>query len=77
MKSYCPYCDPKHFTIYGFCKNCKRKCECPFFDPKSNMSFSDYETYKKNWNQGRADLVLDAMRRTEHEPMGNPNQRMS
>ncbi len=63
MKSYCNYCDPKHFTIYGFCKNCKRKCEAPLYDPKSGMSIQAYEQYKATWNTGRADLVTDAIRR--------------
>ena len=63
VKSYCNHCDPKHFTIYGFCKNCKRRCEPPLYEPKSNMTVDQYEQYVKNWNQQRSDLVLDAMRR--------------
>lgn len=65
MKSYCPYCDPKHFMIYGFCGNCKRKCEPPLYEPKSGMSLEDYQKYKISWNEQRADLILDSMRRQE------------
>ena len=57
MKSQCNYCDPKHFTIYGFCKNCRRKCECPLHEPKSGMTIENYEAFKKSWNEGRSDLV--------------------
>lgn len=64
MKSYCNYCDPKLFVIYGFCRNCKRRCECPLFEPKGNMSVLDYEEYKNRWNKERPDLMLDAIRRT-------------
>ena len=63
MKSYCNYCDPKTYTIYGFCKNCKRRCEPPLYEPKSKMSLSDYEEYKARWNEQRSDLILDDMRR--------------
>jgi len=63
MTAPCVCCDPKNFIVYGFCGNCKRKCEPPLYDPKSNMSLSDYEEYKKRWNEGRSDLVTDAMRR--------------
>jgi hypothetical protein len=49
MKPYCTHCDPKHFQIHGFCRNCKRKCECPLYDPRSNMSLEDYVAYKKRW----------------------------
>ena len=59
------YCDPKHFTIYGFCRNCNRRCECPLFDPKGLMSFLEYQDYKRRWNEQRSDLTLDAMRRAE------------
>ncbi len=61
--AYCNYCDPKFFVIYGYCGNCKRKCEPPLFDPR-NMSILDYEKFRRDWNQGRADLVLDMMRKT-------------
>ncbi len=65
MKHYCNHCDPKHFTIYGFCKNCHRRCECPLFDEKGTMDMWDYEEYRKRWNQLRPDLMLDAIRKTQ------------
>ncbi len=52
---YCNYCDPKNFVIYGFCKNCKRRCECPMFDEKGSMDMWDYEAYKKRWNELKED----------------------
>jgi hypothetical protein len=70
MKTYCPYCDPKHFVIYGFCPNCKRKCECPLFDPWGSMSLLDYKNYEKKWNSKRPDLVIDSMRKTERTTEG-------
>jgi len=63
VKSWCNYCDPKYFVIYGFCGNCNRRCECPLFDPKGTMSLLDYEEYRKRWNELRSDLILDAIRR--------------
>ena len=65
MQSYCPYCDPKHFTIHGFCKNCRRRCDAPLYDRKSGMTPEEYAEYKKNWDSNRSDLVLDAMRRQD------------
>jgi ferredoxin len=61
--SYCNYCDPKYFVIYGFCKNCKRRCEPPLFDPDGSDSLLDYEGKRRKWNEQRSDLVIDAMRR--------------
>ena len=52
---YCNYCDPKHFVVYGFCKNCKRRRECPMFDEKGTMDMWDYEEYKKRWNELKED----------------------
>jgi len=63
MKSYCNYCDPRHFTINGFCKNCKRMCNAPLYDPKSNITIEEYKKYCKTWDRQRGALVLDAMRR--------------
>lgn len=65
MTSYCQYCDPKFFVIYGFCGNCKRRCDAPLYDKRSGMSPDDYEDYKFRWNEQKADLILDAMRRSE------------
>lgn len=65
--SWCNHCDPKHFTIYGFCKNCKRRCECPLWEPKSCVSPLDHAALRSRWDKERADLVLDAMRRTEKD----------
>lgn len=53
MKSYCNYCDPKHFTIYGFCKHCRRQCECPRYDPRGTMNASEYVRYKATWDEQR------------------------
>ena len=60
---YCNYCDPKFFVIYGFCKNCQRRCEPPLYNPNGNISILDHEEMRKNWNKDRADLILDAMRK--------------
>lgn len=65
MKNYCNYCDPKHFVVYGFCKNCKRKCNPPLYEPKSTMSAIDYQEYCRRWDSDRADTVSDAIRRDE------------
>ncbi len=65
MKYYCNHCDPRNFTVYGFCKNCKRRCECPLFDPRSGMSLTDYAGYKQRWNDEKPDLMLDIMRKRE------------
>jgi hypothetical protein len=62
MKSHCPYCDPKQFIIFGFCENCKRRCEPPFYDPDGDMSLLDYEEFRNKWNEQRSDLILDAIR---------------
>ena len=62
---YCNYCDPKFFVIYGFCSNCKRRCEPPLFNPKGNISILDHEEMRRNWNKERADLILDAMRKCD------------
>ena len=61
--TWCNYCDPKFFVIYGFCANCKRRCEPPLFDPKGNQSAIDYIDQCSNWNAERADLILDEMLR--------------
>jgi hypothetical protein len=58
MKSYCNHCDPKHFNIHGFCGHCKRKCACPLYDPRSNMSLEDYAEYKKRWEEQDLDSIL-------------------
>ncbi len=63
---HCNYCDPKFFVIYGFCKNCGRQCEPPLFDPNGSVGILDYDELRKKWNQERADLILDAMRRNEN-----------
>ena len=64
MSEYiCNYCDPKYYIIYGFCRNCSRRCEPPLFDPKGNMSILDYEEFRREWNKERADLIKDAMRK--------------
>ncbi len=65
MKSYCNYCDPKHFTLYGFCGNCKRKCECPLYDPRSKMSLEDYAAYKKRWYEQDMNSFLQGFGRHE------------
>jgi hypothetical protein len=61
MTSYCDQCDPKYFMIYGFCKKCRRKCECPIYETKSGMSISDYEAYQRNWYDNPLDSVLDSI----------------
>jgi hypothetical protein len=67
IKSYCNYCDPKYFVIYGFCGNCGRRCEPPLFnmDGKINFTLEEYLDFKKGWNAQRADLITDAIRRDE------------
>lgn len=70
MKHYCKHCDPKHFTIYGFCSNCNRRCECPPFVPNTAMSPIDYEVFKYRWDKERTDLVLDAQRKSERNNTG-------
>lgn len=65
MSSHCKECDPKHFNIHGFCKSCKRKCLCPLYDPRSNMTPEDYEAYKKNWDAQWSDLLIESMRRKD------------
>lgn len=66
MKRYtCNYCDPKHFTVYGFCRNCSRKCEPPIFDPEGTISYLDYEKIRESWNNDRPDLINDSVRRLE------------
>lgn len=72
VMAWCNYCDPKHFTIYGFCKNCRRRCECPLYDPKSGMSPLDHAAFMALWNKERSDLIIDYMRRSERGQMGNP-----
>jgi hypothetical protein len=64
---WCNYCDPKFFVIYGFCRNCNRRCEPPPFDPIGDVSLKDWLEMRINWNAERADLILDAMRRTEDQ----------
>ena len=64
---YCNYCDPKFFVIYGFCRNCSRRCEPPVFDPIGSISLEDWLKMRRNWNMERADLMLDAIRRTDQE----------
>lgn len=71
MKTWCSYCDPKYFVIYGFCSNCKRRCEPPLFYPEGPVHVSDYETFCKKWNEERSDLIIDAMRRTSNDQMGH------
>ncbi len=64
MKTWCNYCDPAHFTIYGFCKNCRRRCEAPLYEPKG-MSFAEYEVYRKRWNDEKDISTSEAIRRDE------------
>lgn len=59
MKAYCNFCDPTRFNIHGFCGNCRRKCACPLYDPRSNMSLEDYADYKKRWEQQDLYSFLD------------------
>lgn len=68
MKSWCDYCEPKTFIIYGFCKNCGRRCEPPLCFP--GVKAEDYYNQCKLWNQERGDLILDVMRRMPYERMG-------
>jgi len=68
---YCVYCDPKIFTIYGYCNNCNRRCECPSYDSRSKMSLSDYEAFRYAWNKDRPDIVMDAMRRKGDDKLGS------
>jgi hypothetical protein len=65
MKSYCNYCDPKFFVIYGFCGNCQRRCYPPLFDPKGKQSLEEYDKMRSEWNSQRSDLILDEIRRKE------------
>lgn len=65
MKKPCNYCDPKNTTVYGFCKNCRRKCDCPLYDSKSGLSIEEYEEYKRIWNSPRLDIALDVLERDE------------
>lgn len=65
MKSYCDYCDPKYYIVYGFCVNCARRCYPPLWEPYGDMSFLDYQDYVSQWNMERPDLILDEMRRQE------------
>lgn len=68
---WCNYCDPKYFVIYGFCGNCKRRCEPPLLYPKGTVHVSDYEEFRRKWNEERSDLFMDAMRRTSNEDLGH------
>lgn len=65
--TWCNYCDPKFFVIYGFCNNCKRRCEPPLFDPKGDVSLQEYEDFKRKWNEDRSDLISDQFRRRKNE----------
>ena len=63
MKTWCDYCDPKYFVIYGLCTNCKRRCEPPLYDPHGEVSINDWSKMRHSWNQERSDLIIDAIRR--------------
>lgn len=66
---HCNYCDPKNFVIYGFCKNCTRRCEPPLLDPKE-VGRLCYEIFRRDWNKQRSDLIMDAMRRMPIDGLG-------
>ena len=70
MKIWCKYCDPKYFVIYGFCNNCKRRCEPLLFDVNEKKSILDWEAMRRKWNTERADLIIDVIRRMENEWLG-------
>lgn len=53
MKSLCPYCDPKHFVIYGYCRNCSRRCEPPLYANSGKISLQEYDEFCKKWNDKR------------------------
>lgn len=53
MKNYCDHCDPNLYVIYGYCWNCKRKCECPLFDCFNEEGYLDlieYIKFKEDWD---------------------------
>jgi hypothetical protein len=67
---WCNYCDPKHFVIYGFCDNCKRRCEPPLFDPSGDISLPDWHEFRRKWNQERSDFMTDVIRRMPQDELG-------
>lgn len=58
MNTACSACDPRYYRIHGFCPKCRRKCECPLYEPRSGMSIEGYEEYKKRWYEQDMDTFL-------------------
>lgn len=63
MKTWCNYCDPKFFVIYGCCGNCGRRCEPPMIG--SDSSIEDYMKFRRKWNEDRVDSINDYIRQGE------------
>lgn len=48
---YCRYCDPKYYVVYGFCFNCKRRCQPPsLFDPWDGNTLEEWDETRRKWN---------------------------
>lgn len=63
--AWCKQCDPKYFTVYGFCRNCQRRCEYPLFDPDKDHGIREYCDKEAEWNKERSDLIADIFRKGE------------
>lgn len=62
---WCDHCDPKYYSVYGFCGNCKRRCQPPLLGPL--MSVEKYIEFRSKWNSERADLMIDYIRQCQDE----------
>jgi hypothetical protein len=55
--TYCKYCDPKIYVIYGYCNICKRRCEPPPMRMFIDVREKEYKRFVREWNKNRDALV--------------------
>jgi hypothetical protein len=67
---WCNYCDPKFFFVFGFCKNCNRRCEPPLYDYENDADLHAWFRMREEWNMLRNDVYADERRRESKEQIG-------